>query len=442
MHENQIYRKYSDEFRDVIERFPTKGNNLLMILLFVIVIVGFSLGWLIKSPDIILAEVKVTAQKPPVALVAKVSGNIKLFKGNYGEKVMKGEYIAIIENGADENQVKELKELLKEFSFDSIPNFEKYSPLLNYNLGEIQNSYFEFAKTIYELNQFYDNDKYGLESKLLRHQIIEINNSTEKRKEILSIKKENIQLSNNKSKIDSILVKNGAIIKNEYENSKKQLLNELESKAQQENEIIKNQQNVINLRDKILTVNVTKKETLNGISVALLTTYQNVLNELNKWEQNYVFIAPFEGELESLMFLTNSQFVPQGKPLFSILPLDNKIIGQALMPSLGAGKVKVGQTVTIKLDTYPYQEFGALIGKVKSISLIPMENVYLVSIDMPNKLKSDNNIELNFSKEMMGQAEIITEKRRLITRMFEKIKYSFDKKRKKDILGSEEEKKK
>lgn len=438
MHEKQVYRRYSDEFREVIEKFPKRTNNLLLVLVFVIIIIFFLLGWFIKSPDIILAEVKVTAEKPPVALVSKVSGNLKLKINNNNVDVSEGDYIAVIQNNSNEEQMKDLKEKLEGFSFDSIPNFKDYSFALNYNLGDIQNSYFEFVKTIYQLNQFYENNKYDFEIYSIKKQIHTINNSIVKRGEILDVKEKNIEISKNTVNTDSILVKKGAIIKLELEKSKKQLFSELEDRAFQENEVIKDQLNIVTLQDKISSLSIENKEVLENLNVTLLTNYQNLINGLNLWEQNYVFKAPFNGKLDYLKFVTNNQFIKQGEPLFSILPLNNTIIGQAFMPSDGAGKAKIGQNVTIKLDTYPYQEYGSLIGEIKSISLIPLEKVYLVNIDLPNGLKSDNDVNLNFSREMTGQAEIITEKRRLISRLFEKLKHAFDKKRRKDIVPEKE----
>lgn len=438
MHEDQVYRKYSDEFKDVISRFPKKSNNLLLALIILIVLVGFLLGWFIKSPDVILAEVKVTAQKPPIALVSKLSGNIVLKNTGVDVEVAEGEYIAVIENSANEDHMKDLKSRLSYFNFDSIPRFEEYSFALNYNLGDLQNTYFDFLKTIYELNQFFENNKYSLEISSLKNQISHINSSINKRKEILGIKIKNIAISQETVKTDSVLSKKGALVPFEYDKSKKILFREQEEKAFQENEVIKDRLNIISLEDKITSLSVENKETLESLNVALLNNYQNLINGLNQWEQNYVFKAPFTGKLEYLKFVSNNQFIKQGEPVFSILPLNNTIIGQALLPEEGAGKVRTNQEVSIKLDTYPYQEFGKLTGKVRNISLIPLEKVYLVNIDLPNGLVSDSGTELNFSREMSGQAEIITAKRRLISRLFERIKYSFEKKRKQDILTKTE----
>jgi hypothetical protein len=82
------------------------------------------------------------------------------------------------------------------------------------------------------------------------------------------------------------------------------------------------------------------------------------------------------------------------------------------------GKASVGQKVIIKLDDYPYQEFGMLEGKVQSLD--PSLNVkfYRVMVSLPAGLKSTYKQNFTFKTEMIGSAEIVTADLRLIERVF------------------------
>lgn len=433
--EGQKLKKYSEEFRDIIDRFPTKVNYYLFYFLAFIIVGMLLFGLFIESPDIVYAEVKVTAKKPPVTLVAKTNGKIRLIKDNIDNNLIKkDEYIAIIENSANENHIKELKDSLSHFNFKSIPDYEAYTFALSYNIGNIQENYFKFLKTLYELNQYNRNNLYDVEIQSLNNQLTKLKEAISKSDEIIGYKKENIEISKEKNKIDSILLSKGALVKAEYELSKKQLLKEKDDKASLENAIIRDKQSVISYANKSISLNIEKKQTYDQLIISLFTNYQNVLIAIHDWEENYTFKAPFDGSFEVLRFLSNDDFIKQGEPVFSILPANNQIIGQALMPINGAGKVKTNQKVIIKLDAYPYQEFGNLEGSIKTISLIPTQNLHLVNIEIPNGLISNSGYKLNFSKEMTGQAEIITENRKLISRVFEKIKYAFDRKRNTEII--------
>ncbi|MGE8241716.1 MAG: HlyD family secretion protein, partial [Sphingobacterium sp.] len=91
----------------------------------------------------------------------------------------------------------------------------------------------------------------------------------------------------------------------------------------------------------------------------------------------------------------------------------------------------------IKLDNYPFNEYGSLHGLVKEISLVTntqetnqgnIEN-YLVQVELPNGLKTNYGQQLPFKFELKGSAEIITKDRRLIERVFDNLKYMLTEKK-------------
>ena len=96
------------------------------------------------------------------------------------------------------------------------------------------------------------------------------------------------------------------------------------------------------------------------------------------------------------------------------------------MPIQGSGKVKVGQQVHIRLNNFPDQEFGYLKGKVSNISPMPIvqeqQNGYVVEIVLPEGMNTNYGKTLPVTREMSGQAEIITEDLRLIERLLQPLK--------------------
>jgi hypothetical protein len=113
------------------------------------------------------------------------------------------------------------------------------------------------------------------------------------------------------------------------------------------------------------------------------------------------------------------------------VPKEETAFGQVVLPAQGSGKVSKGQEVIIKLDNYPYMEYGTITGRIKSISLttntIKTEKAeietYMILVDFPNKLKTNYGTNLEFKAEAKGTAEIITNDRRLIQRLFDNLKY-------------------
>ena len=89
-----------------------------------------------------------------------------------------------------------------------------------------------------------------------------------------------------------------------------------------------------------------------------------------------------------------------------------------MLPQSGAGKVRTGQRVHIKLDNYPYNEFGLVDGYVETVSQISRENAFLLTVILPEGLTTSFQKKLEFKQEMQGIAEVVTEDLTLIDRLF------------------------
>ena len=60
--------------------------------------------------------------------------------------------------------------------------------------------------------------------------------------------------------------------------------------------------------------------------------------------------------------------VREAEPIFTLVPLDVPIEAEVAIEASDIGQVKVGQDVRIKFDTFPFQEHGVALGKVRNIS--------------------------------------------------------------------------
>ncbi len=166
-----------------------------------------------------------------------------------------------------------------------------------------------------------------------------------------------------------------------------------------------------------------KGELLQGIEMNLA----NIENAIANWELDFQIKAPIDGTITYLQSLSQNEFVTSGKELFAIVPNNQDYIGQIKIQQAGYGKIEVGQKVRIKLDNFPYQEYGQLDGAVKEISVIPNEESYLVKVTLLEGVKSSYNKELTYTPEMAGTAEIITKDLRLMERIFNKFRKILDK---------------
>ncbi|MBV7529432.1 HlyD family efflux transporter periplasmic adaptor subunit [Chitinophaga sp. sic0106] len=119
----------------------------------------------------------------------------------------------------------------------------------------------------------------------------------------------------------------------------------------------------------------------------------------------------FERSIDSRIIYTKPTL------LLSILPEHGDYITTVTLPSAGAGKVQIGQEVSIHLNDYPSGEFGKLAGKVLSRPLPAGNGAVSIDIQLKDGNISSYHKPLDIYKAMDGRAEIVTANKRLIQRI-------------------------
>ncbi|GAB2799100.1 hypothetical protein GCM10027275_51130 [Rhabdobacter roseus] len=94
---------------------------------------------------------------------------------------------------------------------------------------------------------------------------------------------------------------------------------------------------------------------------------------------------------------------------------------QLKLPVQGAGRVKKGQRVLIKLDAYPNHEFGFLEGVISGVVPVSIDNHYRANVTLTNELVTNTGNRLPIQPLLQGSAEIMLEDKRLLNRIFKTI---------------------
>lgn len=141
---------------------------------------------------------------------------------------------------------------------------------------------------------------------------------------------------------------------------------------------------------------------------------ENAILGIDTQDRAFYVRAQYPGTVADLM-VQPSQQIPRGMTIARIIRNDYPMTGITYVGSKDVVKVKHGQDVSIKLDAYPYQNYGVQQGKVIDVSSdvkeVPgMGYGYEVRIAME---LTNPKIKLRFG--MTGIAEITTGQRRLIT---------------------------
>ncbi len=147
----------------------------------------------------------------------------------------------------------------------------------------------------------------------------------------------------------------------------------------------------------------------------IIQTFESVIN---LWKNKFIISSPIKGKISFIFPIQENQFVQEGKIFGYVNPLDSRYYVQVTLPQYNFGKLLVGQRVQLRLDAYPYQEFGFIEGKLNYISNVPSDSGFLGRIYLTNGLVTNSNAHLQFKNGLTSQALIITKDTRLLSRLF------------------------
>ncbi len=398
-------------------------------ILLIAAISGFFLigTYFIRYSDSITAEVEVNSEIPPATIIARTSGKIKLLI-NDKVKVKKGQYLALIENSANTEDlfyILENIEAIKKqmYSNDSISNFKIKKKL---ELGSIQDNYLNLLNEIENYNNFLKLDSEGsqiedLEVKLALYD--DLKNQIDIEKKIMSKER---YLVNQKYQRDHKLWKKGVISKSQYQNSRLEYLNFNRSYEANVRNNINNSIQINELQSAINLLKIKKQEQLTLNKESVIASFKQFKSRLLQLEENFLLKAPIDGEVSFFNVWADNQNITTGDEVMTVVPDSENIFGFIKTPILGAGNIKESQKVTIKFSDYPAPEYGQVFAEVESISLLSKGGFYNVKINLTNGLMTTYKKKLKFRPGMKGMAKIITKDKRLIERIFSGFQELFD----------------
>lgn len=423
----------TEEVRDIIERMPTKFGYWISVIVVGLFSLMMLFGWIIRYPDIVKGQATINTAVSPIKLIANNNGKLKLNNNVTSQSAVKGnDVIGYIDNVTSYDTLQMIQNIIADYNPSNPYNTAIISKLpQKVALGELTSKYYNFLSNLHQLNNFNQDRIYDKQIASLKNlhndQRKEVANSRER----INIGKKTLEHSYNFYKRDSLLMAQKASSAAEIDKSRLDYLNTQAGYANAKSNQIEAEKQSQQTLSKISEVSVQKSEKRKELEIALLASYNELIDNMTLWEQRYLFKAPFNGKVQFLKFWTDNQFVLAGEPVFTIVPENTEPYGQVSLPAYGAGKVEVGQEVIIKLDDFPYNEYGSVTGNISNISLTTNTEktqegnieTYLVTVKFPKGLTTNYGKKLTFKHESKGSAEIITKDRRLIERLFDNLKY-------------------
>jgi len=390
--------------------------------IFMTVLMLIWMSYLVKFPDIIPARVILTTEIPPVHLFVQSAGKIENLLVEDKQTVAENDLLAIIQNSANFNDIDILEDFLSEVKNKKTADLSKVAYPENLELGELQSTYSNFTQNLNDFNFFENKNQLAKKVKALESQIRYLGEKN------ISLKKQEITMESAidlaKSNLNrmQVLFDENAVSVKDVEDAKTEVLRNERELERMQTDYLDNKMKVKNLELTIIDLKENRSDGKNEKSISLKEQVDILLSEIENWKQKYLIISPLHGQVSFPKTINKNQFLKNGEEIMTIVPQGGigEMIGKAWLPAANNGKVAEGFEINIRLDGYPYQEFGVVKATIKSKSILPQDGNYLVELKMPDSLITTYGTPIPFQQEMGGTGNIITKDRRILERIFDK----------------------
>jgi len=409
----------SEEMDEILGKSPTWMLRRGIVLLFFIVITLLFGSWLFKYPDVILAPIIITSDNPPSPIIARSSGRITVFNVKDKDPVIAGQYMAVLENTSDIEAIYQLKSLIdKAEKLGGNAYSIRMNPNLISNLGDLQQFFSNWSNALINYQRYMELSFNQKKIRSLQEQIVLTNMYVGKLQGQCNLQAQNLRIANKQFERDSMLLHGNVITPVEFEKSELSLLSSKSAYKNSELTLSNSRIQLLQLNQQIIELQLNEENEQQKLTNEINIAFKNLCNQLNAWELAYALKSRVDGVVSIGKYWSVNQNVKAGEQIMTIIPQKSDIpVGKITLPMAGAGKVKVGQKVNVKLTNFPYVEYGMLQGTISTISAVPDQGNYYVEIQLSQGLKTNYNKTLPFSQEMIGSAEIVTENMRLLERM-------------------------
>ncbi|MEW5746111.1 MAG: HlyD family type I secretion periplasmic adaptor subunit [Nitrospirota bacterium] len=196
-------------------------------------------------------------------------------------------------------------------------------------------------------------------------------------------------------------------------------VNELEAQRK----IVK--QSTESLEEAKKNLDALKREREKGILADIVDKERNIIalsGEAIKARKRYDLerlCSPVDGTVHGLSSYTVGGVLTPAQPTVTIVPHGTPLIIEAMAQNKDIGFLRVGQEAEVKLDTFPFQKYGTLKGKVVWLSPDAIEDeklgpVYKMKVELEKMNINIDGKHIAISPGMALTVEVKTNKRRII----------------------------
>lgn len=385
-------------------------------ILFGIALIGIVSTIFIKIADKLEAPMVLSSDNSFKMVLAQSEGRLVLLKVKDKAKVKKGDLLAKIaqtEQNDDligfENQIKELQVDVEQGLFNKAINFQ----FPNSNNTNLQTEISLLKSAIDELKIALKDNVFAAKRNIIENRLkglvkMKVNLMEQEK---LYQKDYNIALGN--FEVQEKLYKSNATSLTEFKQQESILNSKELAYKQVQSQIIMNQNSQNDIKEQLIDID----KQLNVQKIQLQNALINMMSSIQRVKTMHYVYSPVDGEVSFHKPLSENDFIKIGEQLFNVIPEQKQIEGVMRMSQHNLGKLKIGNEVKVKFDGYNYMEYGIVKARVISISETPIENTYMVKIEFPEMLKTNQNKEIVYKNGLTGIATVVLKETRLLYKL-------------------------
>ncbi|PHN00824.1 HlyD family secretion protein [Flavilitoribacter nigricans] len=403
--------------------FVLVGVTLLLIL-----------GMVLRYPDIVEAPAVILSADPPIRITAKSDVRVDHLWVDDRDLVDSGQLLLSFQSPAELPAIQtlrtEVERLIPAIRDRSIREIRLPQGL---QLASLQGPYSALSELLDAQQFLLIRDDTQRRIEVLQRQLTQINRLNEVTDTVIDTLKQEVTIAKNNQETYLQLYQKGAASQQEYEEAKNNYLRYQRELQGKESDYARNELEAQIRQNQIITLSQDQNNEIKKGWRQLAESAQEMRASLEEWEATNLVKAPIGGEVIFADVWSDFQSVRNGQVILTIDPGpgDHDLTVRAKLPVAKSGKVRPGQEALLRLQAYPYKEFGVLEGQVSEIAPLPNPGespFYHLQIELnSDSLITTSEKPIPFTQEMQATARIITDDRSFLGRVMDDLTSIFQK---------------
>lgn len=366
---------FMPQLLEIIERPAHIGGKTIIFSIFALLIVSVIWACFAQLDIVVIAPCTANPAEDVHIIQAQITGEIEEVLVSEGDYVEKGQVIIKLNGESIASEIDSLQatKIQLETQLEFYEHIAKGEDITECSVSKYEENIRSFVETIIQNEKIYKNELWNLE---LQKQSAELD---------LKLAESRLKQYQELNLEDQIEIQTISI--QQQENNIKQINASIEKhKTTHSSEISK----------KISSILSSLQET------------KTKLLQYNIAEESLSITSSIDGYINNLSVKTVGCIVTQAQELAIIIPKSNENEITCYVQNMDISEIEVGDTVSIKLDAYPYSKYGTVNGEITYISPgafvdETLGSVYLVKTNIQN-----DNPNIQIMPGLTGKVEIKT----------------------------------